>query len=63
MTRLVADAGSFAPVTVLIDQRPDGVHLSYGEMASFLAPYGNAEALSIARDLDTKVRRVLESAS
>jgi uncharacterized protein (DUF302 family) len=37
MTRLVPDAGSYAPVTVLIDQRPDGVHLSYDEMASFLA--------------------------
>jgi uncharacterized protein (DUF302 family) len=63
MTRLVPDAGSYAPVTVLIDQRPDGVHLSYDEMASFLAPYGNAEALKIARDLDAKVKRLLESAS
>jgi hypothetical protein len=61
MTRLVPDAGSYA-VTVLIDQRPDGVHLSYDEMASFLAPYGNAEALKIARDLDAKVKRLLESA-
>jgi uncharacterized protein (DUF302 family) len=63
MTRLVPDAGSYAPVTVLIDQRPDGVHLSYDEMASFLAPYGNAEALKIARDLDAKVKRLLKSAS
>jgi uncharacterized protein (DUF302 family) len=59
---LVPDAGSYAPVTALIDQRPDGVHLSYDEMASFLAPYGNADALRIARDLDAKVKRVLESA-
>ena len=63
MTRLVPDAGSYAPVTVLIDQRPDGVHLSYDEMASFLAPYGNADALRIARDLDAKVKRMLKSAS
>ena len=63
MTRLVPDAGSYAPVTVLIDQRPDGVHLSYDEMASFLAPYGNAEALKIARDLDAKVMRLLQKAS
>jgi uncharacterized protein (DUF302 family) len=63
MTRLVPDAGSYAPVTVLIDQRPDGVHLSYDEMASVLAPYGNAEALKIARDLDAKVKRLLKSAS
>ena len=63
MTRLVPDAGSYAPVTVLIDQRPDGVHLSYDEMASALVPYGNAEALKIARDLDAKVKRLLKSAS
>ena len=63
MTRLVPDAGSYAPVTVLIDQRHDGVHLSYDEMTSFLAPYGNAEALKIVRELDAKVKRLLESAS
>ncbi len=63
MTRLVPDAGSYAPVTMPIDERPDGVHLSYDELASFLAPYGNAEALKIARDLDAKVKRLLESAS
>jgi uncharacterized protein (DUF302 family) len=63
MTRLVPDAGSYAPVTVLIDQRPDGVHLSYDEMASVLAAYGNAEALKIARDLDSKLERLLTSAS
>ena len=63
MTRLVPDAGSYAPVTVLVDQRPDGVHLSYDEMASFLAPYENVEVLEIARDLDAKVKRLLESAS
>ena len=63
MTRLVPDAGSYAPVTVLIDQRPDGVHLSYDEMASLLAPYGNAETSKIARDLDAKVKRLLQEAS
>lgn len=63
MTRLVPDAASYAPVTVLIDQRPDGVHLSYDEMASFLDFYGNAEALAIARDLDAKVEKLLQEAS
>jgi uncharacterized protein (DUF302 family) len=63
MARLVPDAGSYARVTVLIDQRPDGVYLSYDEMVSFLSPYGNVEALMIARDLDAKVKRLLESAS
>ena len=63
MARLVPDAVSYAPVTVLIDQRPDGVHLTYDEMASLLAPYGNAEALKIARDLDAKVKGLLQDAS
>src|SRR5215467_5215810 len=63
MARLVPDAMSYAPVTVLIDQRPDGVHLTYDEMASLLAPYGNAEALKIARDLDAKVKGLLQDAS
>jgi uncharacterized protein (DUF302 family) len=63
MARLVPDAGSYAPVTVLIDQRRDGVHLSYDEMASFLAPYGNAQVLKIARDLDAKVKKLLKGAS
>jgi uncharacterized protein (DUF302 family) len=40
MVKHVPDAASYAPVTVLIDERPDGVHLSYDLMASFLAPYG-----------------------
>jgi uncharacterized protein (DUF302 family) len=63
MVRLVPDAASYAPVTVLIDQRPDGVHLSYDEMASFLDSYGDTEVLAIARDLDAKVKRLLQDAS
>jgi uncharacterized protein (DUF302 family) len=59
----VPDAGSYAPVTILIDERPDGVHLSYDRMASFLAPYGNAEALRVARDLDSKVESLLTAAA
>ena len=61
MARLVPDAGSYAPVTVLIDQRPDGVHLSYDETVSVLAPYGNSDALKIAQDLDSKVKGLLQT--
>lgn len=43
MAKHVPDAGSYAPVTVLVDERADGVHLSYDRMASLLAPYGNNE--------------------
>jgi len=51
----VPDAGSYAPVTVLVDERADGVHLSYDRMANFLAPYANDATLEVARDLDRKV--------
>ena len=59
MVKHVPDAGSYAPVTILIDERPDGVHLSYDRMESFLLPYGNAEALAVARALDAKVTALL----
>jgi len=63
MAKHVPDAGSYAPVTILIDERPDGVHLSYDKMASFLAPYQNAAALNVARELDAKVEALLASAA
>src|SRR6476469_1171140 len=63
MVKHVPDAGSYAPVTILIDERPDGVHLSYDRMASFLAPYENAEARKVAKDLDAKVEAVLAAAA
>jgi hypothetical protein len=55
MVKHVPDAGSYAPVNLLVDERADGVHLSYDTMASLLAPYENEEALRVARDLDHKV--------
>jgi len=61
MAKRVPDAGSYAPVTILIDERPDGVHLTYDKMASLLAPYGNAEALAVARDLDRKIESLLQA--
>jgi uncharacterized protein (DUF302 family) len=59
MVQHVPDAGSYAPVTILVDERPDGTHISYDRMTSFLAPYGNAEALKVARDSDSKVDALL----
>ena len=61
MVQHVPDAGSYAPVTILIDERSDGVHLSYDRMTSFLAPYNNSEALKVARDLDEKVEALLSA--
>ena len=63
MAKHVPDAGSYAPVTVLVDERQDGVHLSYDKMASLLAPYGNADALAVARDLDSKVEKLLRESA
>jgi hypothetical protein len=37
--------------------------LSYDRMASFLAPYGNREALEVARRLDTKIEGLLRQAA
>ncbi len=63
MAKHVPDAGSYAPVTVLVDERADGVHLSYDRMASFLAPYGSRDALEVALDLDSKVEEILRQAA
>jgi hypothetical protein len=59
MARHVPDAGSYAPVTVLVDERSDGVHISYDRMVGLLAPYRNPDALAVARDLDKKVETLL----
>ena len=63
MVKHVPDAGSYAPVTVLVDERADGVHLSYDRMASFLAPYGNRDGLEVARNLDKKIEDLLRQAA
>ena len=59
----VPAAGSYAPVTLLVDERADGVHLSYDRMASLLAAYGNRDALQVAEDLDKKVETLLREAA
>jgi uncharacterized protein (DUF302 family) len=63
MAEHVPDAASYAPVTILVDERVDGVHLSYDRMASLLAPYGSSRALEVARDLDAKVEALLTMAA
>jgi hypothetical protein len=62
MARTVPDAAAYAPVTILIDERADGVRLSYDSMASLLEPYGDEPALAVARDLDAKIENLMESA-
>nr|WP_245440756.1 hypothetical protein [Mesorhizobium sanjuanii] len=59
MVKHVPDAGSYGPVTVLLDQRPDGVHVSYDKMESYLLSYGSLEALAVAHTLDAKITTLL----
>ena len=63
MLEHVPDAGSYAPVTILVDERADGVHLTYDKMTSYLAPYGSAEALKVALELDAKVEALVTAAA
>jgi uncharacterized protein (DUF302 family) len=63
MAEHVADAAAYAPITVLIDERPDGVHLSYDRISSSLAPYGNATASAVAKELDQNVETILINAA
>jgi uncharacterized protein (DUF302 family) len=63
MVKHIPDAGSYTPTTILIEERPDGIRISYDRMASYLASYGNSDALKVARDLDTKIEKILATAA
>ena len=63
MAATVADAGSYAPVTILIAERDGGVTLSYDRVASDIAPYGDATASARAEDLDAAVLDLLHTAA
>jgi hypothetical protein len=64
MTRHVADAGSYAPVTILIQELPDGrTRVAYDTVASAIAPYHDAAASEVARRLDTEVLNLLHQAT
>ena len=64
MTRHVADAGSYAPVTILIQDLPDGgTRVAYDTVASAIAPYHNAAATEVAEQLDTEVLGLLRQVS
>ena len=63
MAKTVPDAASYAPITILVDERAGGVHLLYDCMASLIAPYGSEPALAVATDLDAKIQSLLETAA
>jgi uncharacterized protein (DUF302 family) len=62
MVKHVPDAGSYAPITILVDERDDGVCVSYDLMESLLAPYASAPASEVARGLDAKVKSLIDAA-
>jgi uncharacterized protein (DUF302 family) len=59
MTRHVPDAGSYAPVTILLQQMPGGTRIAYDSVASALARYHDAAASQVARRLDAEVLGLL----
>jgi uncharacterized protein (DUF302 family) len=61
MAKTVHEAAAYAPLTILVDERADGVHLSYDSMASLVAPYGSAQALAVAAQLDAKIEALFEA--
>jgi hypothetical protein len=64
MTRHVVDAGSYAPVTILIEETPGGgTRVAYDSVVSALAPYGNAAASEVATRLDAEVLELLRTAT
>lgn len=63
MATSVPDAGSYAPVTILIVERDGGVTLSYDRVASAIAGYGDPQATAAAERLDAAVVALLQSAA
>jgi uncharacterized protein (DUF302 family) len=64
MTRHVPDAGSYAPVTILIQELPDGgTRVAYDSVVSALAGYHDPAATQVAEHLDTEVLDLLRRAS
>ena len=64
MTRHVAAAGSYAPVTILIEETTGGgTRVAYDSVASAISPYGSITASEVARQLDQEVLNLLRHAT
>ena len=64
MTRHLPAAGSYAPVTILIQElTAGGPRVAYDTVTSAIAPYGDAAATRIAQQLDTEVLTLLRHAT
>jgi uncharacterized protein (DUF302 family) len=63
LVKHVPDAGSYAPVTILLHEHDGKVLISYDTMTSYLEHYGDCDALSVASDLDAKIQALLKTAA
>ena len=64
MTRNVPDAGSYAPVTILVEETSDGrTRVAYDTVTSALDPYHNDSAHAVAERLDDEVLTLLRHAT
>jgi uncharacterized protein (DUF302 family) len=63
MATTVTDAGSYAPITILIAERTEGTTLSYDRIASAIAPYASQEASAVTTALDDAVVTLLQAAA
>ena len=64
MTRHLPAAGSYAPVTIIIQELPGGgTQVAYDTVASAIAPYADAAASQVAQRLDTEVLSLLRHAT
>ncbi len=64
MTRHLPAAGSYAPVTILIQELPGGrTQVAYDTVASAIATYAGAAASQVAQRQDTEVLSLLRHAT
>ncbi len=63
MVRTTPGAGAFAPVTLLIYERDDGVHLRYDALTSAVHGELSVEAYRHAQDLDASVLTLLRASA
>jgi hypothetical protein len=63
MTRTLPDAGSYAPVTILIQELPGArTRIAYDSVVSAIEGYSDPAALKVAERLDDEVLTLLRSA-
>jgi hypothetical protein len=64
MTRHVSDAGSYAPVTILVEGLAEGgTRIAYDSVTSEIAPYNSGPAAAVAAQLDAEVLGLLRAVS